>query len=197
MTVSGRAHLSGNRTMSHWTVKRRIILGFSAVMVIMIILSLIAHERLAAIGEQAADLRRDFVPSLTLADRLQAASIQADAGVHEVVVERDPQKMQQWSSYVQQKTTEFLDVLAQHDVLLTTPEERALAEATRAALAPYAVVTAEVLRLSADPRTKPQAATLLRDRLEPLSRNCRRRSRPKWRSAAPARMLPAGGSRRP
>ena len=34
--------------MKHWTVKRRTILGFSAVVVIMIVLSLFAYERLGA-----------------------------------------------------------------------------------------------------------------------------------------------------
>jgi methyl-accepting chemotaxis protein WspA len=51
---------------------------------------------------------------------------------------------------------------------LTTATERAAAEATRTVLAPYIVMTAEVLRLSADPRTKAQAVALLRDQLEPL-----------------------------
>jgi glucose uptake protein GlcU len=40
--------------MKHWTVRRRTILGFSAVIVIMIVLSLFAYERLAATVSVAA-----------------------------------------------------------------------------------------------------------------------------------------------
>ena len=154
--------------MTQWTVKRRTILAFAAVAIIMIVLSGLAYERLAAIETQAADLRRDYVPSLYLADRMHATSIQADAGVHQLLAEHDVEKMQQASSEVQRKSSERMELLAQHDALLTTPEERALAVATRAALAPYVVMTAEVLRLNADPRTKAQGVALLRDRLEPL-----------------------------
>ena len=76
--------------------------------------------------------------------------------------------MQQSLSYVQQKSTERINLVTQHDALATTSSERLAVEATRAALAPYVVMTAEVLRLSADPRTKLQAVALLRDQLEPL-----------------------------
>jgi methyl-accepting chemotaxis protein WspA len=154
--------------MKQWNVKRRTIMGFSAVVVIMIVLSLFAYERLAAIATQATDIERDYIPSLYLAGRLHSVSIETYASVQQHVLAHDPEKMQQLLSYIQQKSIERLDLLAQHDALLSTPKEHALAESTRAALAPYLVTRAEVLRLSADSRTKPQAVTLLHDQLEPL-----------------------------
>jgi methyl-accepting chemotaxis protein WspA len=99
---------------------------------------------------------------------MHAISIQADAGVHQLMAEHDLENVRQISSDVQRKSGERMELLTQHDALLTTPEERALADATRAALGPYVVMTAEVLRLSADPRTQAQAVALQRDRLEPL-----------------------------
>src|SRR6185295_12090041 len=110
----------------------------------------------------------DYIPSLYLAERLHAASIQTYDGVAQHVLERDPVKMQQLLLYIQQKSIERMDLLAQHEALLRTPGERALAEVTKVALAQYMVERAEVLRLSADPRTKPEAVMMLRDRLEPL-----------------------------
>jgi Methyl-accepting chemotaxis protein (MCP) signalling domain len=91
--VPGRAHDSENDTMKHWTVRRRTILGFSAVVVIMIVLSLFAYERLAVIQTQAADLQRDYVPSLYLAGRLHVVSIQTHAAVRQHVLEQDPRKI--------------------------------------------------------------------------------------------------------
>jgi methyl-accepting chemotaxis protein WspA len=154
--------------MKQWTVKRRTILGFSAVIAIMIVLSLFARQRLAAIEVQATDLRRDYVPSLQLAGKLRSVSIQSYGSLHEHVMERDPERMRQATLAFQQKSADFMDLLAQHDLLLSTPDEHALAAATRAALAPYEVATADVLRLSTDPRTKPDAETMLHTQLEPL-----------------------------
>ena len=154
--------------MKDWTVKRRTILGFSAVVAIMIVLSFVAYERLAAIQQQATDLRREWVPGLYLAGRLDAVSIQAHMSVHQHVLELDPGRMRQVWAAIQQESTERADLLTQHDALLTTPQERALAEATRAALAAYVTTTAEVVRLSTSVPTKPQAAALLRDRLDRL-----------------------------
>jgi methyl-accepting chemotaxis protein WspA len=154
--------------MMQWTVRRRTILGFSVVMVIMTVLSLFAYTRLAAIEAQATELRRDYVPGVHLADQLHTVSIETYTTVHQHVLEHDSAKMQQALLFIQQKSVERLELLAQHDALLRTDNERASAAATRAALAPYMAVRADVLRLSADARTKPEAAALLRDRLQPL-----------------------------
>jgi methyl-accepting chemotaxis protein WspA len=152
----------------HWTVKGRLIAGFAAVMIIMVALSLFAYARLAAIEGLTTDLRRDYVPSLFLAGRLHAVAIQGHNSVRQHVAEADPDKLQRLLPDIQQKAAERGELLSQHDALLTTPRERAAAEATRAALAPYVAMTAEVLRVSANPPTKPQAVALLRDQLEPL-----------------------------
>ena len=74
--------------------------------------------------------------------------------------------MQQLWPAIQQESTERADLLTQHDALLTTPTERALAEATRAALAGMWRRRPRSLRLSAAFATKPQATALLRDRLD-------------------------------
>ena len=127
--------------MKHWTVKRRLIAGFSAVMVIMVVLSLFAYERLAAIETLTAGLRGDYVPSLYLAGRLEALSIQGQASVRQHVAAPDPEKVQQLLTDIQQKSLERTDLLTQHDVLLSTPDEHAAAQATRAALAPFVATT--------------------------------------------------------
>lgn len=154
--------------MKHWTVKRRVIVGFSAVMVIMIVLSLFSYERLAAIETLTTELRRDSVPSLHLAGKLHGVTIQGHASVRQHVAEADAERMQQSLTSFQQQSIERVDLARQHDALALTPSERAAVEATRAAMAPYIVMTTELLRLSADPRTKLQAVALLRDQLEPL-----------------------------
>ena len=155
--------------MMEWTVRRRTILGFSVVMVIMTILSLFAYARLAAIEAQATELRRGYIPGVHLANQLHTVSIETYTTVHQHVLEHDAAKMEQARLFIQQKSVERLELLAQqYDALSRTDRERAAAAATRAALAPYMAVGGDVLRLSGDPRTKPEAAALLRERLQPL-----------------------------
>src|SRR5205085_4430970 len=52
----------------------------------------------------------------------------------------------------------------------TTTKARELNDDTKAALAPYMEVRSEVLRLSADPKTKAEASALLQNQLEPAYR---------------------------
>jgi CHASE3 domain sensor protein len=48
----------------NWTVRQRIVIGFSGVMLIMVGLAAFTYVRLRAIEAQAAVLRSDLIPSL-------------------------------------------------------------------------------------------------------------------------------------
>jgi methyl-accepting chemotaxis protein WspA len=154
--------------MKSWSVRQRIITGFSAVILVMVALSAFAYVRLRGSAAQAAALDGDSVPGLYLVGRLQAVSIQTYISAEQHVSEHDPDQMRQIMAYIQQKTVERLDLLKQYEPTITTGKGRELFEASKAALATYMVVRGQVLKLSADPKTKPQAATLLRDQLAPL-----------------------------
>jgi len=149
-------------------MKRRIILALSVVLTVMAALSLFAYFRLSAIESQAAALRDDAIPGLYLVARLHSVSISTYTSVQQHVLEHDPAKMQEITSYIQQKTEERFDILKQRESTISTEKERELSEATKAALTPYLTIRAQVLKLSSDPKTKPEAAALLRDQLDPL-----------------------------
>jgi len=150
------------------TVRTKIILGFSAVILLMIALCAFAYIQLRGIEAQSVALRAESVPGLYLAGRLQAVSISTYTSVQQLILERDPTKMQQIRTYLEDKTTERLDLLKKYEPTIRTDKQRELYEATNAALAPYMVVRRQVERLSADPKTKAEAATLLHDQLESL-----------------------------
>jgi methyl-accepting chemotaxis protein WspA len=76
--------------------------------------------------------------------------------------------MQQIRADLDDKTTERLELLKKYEPTLRTDKQRELYEATKTALAPYMVVRREVVRLSADPKTKADAAKLQRDQLDSL-----------------------------
>jgi methyl-accepting chemotaxis protein WspA len=152
----------------NWTVRQRIILGFSAIIVIMVGLSTFAYVRLRGIEGQATVLRRDLIPGLFVVGRLHSVSIETYTSTQQHILEQDPAKMEQIMSFIQQKTVERLDLLKQHQSMLLTAKDKELFDATSAALAPYMVVRTQVLKLSANPKTKTEAQALLHDQLEPL-----------------------------
>ena len=99
--------------MKSWTVNQRIILGFSAIVLTMVALSLFASMRLSSIEAQTARLRRDSIPALYIVGRLSAVSVETYTGVQQLVLEQDPARMQEIASFVRQKTLERLELLKQ------------------------------------------------------------------------------------
>ena len=154
--------------MNTKTVRRKIGLGFSAVILLMVGMCVYAYVQLRDIEAQAVELRAESVPGLYLAGRLQAVSISTYTSVQQLILEQDRSRMQQIAAYLEDKTTERLDLLKKYEPTLRTEKQKELYEATKSALAPYMEVRRQVEKLSVDPKTKADASELQRDRLEPL-----------------------------
>jgi methyl-accepting chemotaxis protein WspA len=153
--------------MKSGTVRRRIVLSFSSVILLMIGLCVFAFIELNGIAAQAVALGKDSVPGVYLSCRLQAVSIESNSAVQQHILERDPEKMQQISSYVQEKSSETSNLLKQYDATIVTARDRDLYSAITAALPSYLILRTRVLNLSANPQSKAQAAALLTDQLVP------------------------------
>jgi hypothetical protein len=153
--------------MNNGTVRKRIIFGFSAVILLMVALCIFAYVQLGGIEAQATVVRAESVLGLDLVGRLHSVSISTYTSVQQLVLDRDPARMQQILAYIREKSAERLDLLKQYDLTIKTARARELAEATRAALAPYMLVPGEVIRLGKDPKTNAEAATMLHEKLEP------------------------------
>ena len=154
--------------MKNWTVRQRILVGFSVVFMIIIVLSMFAFWRLRDIELQATELNQDSIPSLHLIGLLHAVSIETYTSTEQHVLETDPAKMEQIIAFIQKKSVERADILKQLASTLKTPRDKELLDATDAALGTYMASRAQVLKLSADPKTKPQAAALLRGEYDSL-----------------------------
>jgi methyl-accepting chemotaxis protein WspA len=154
--------------MNIGTVRKKIVLGFSAVILLMVALCAFAYIQLRNIEAQAVELRAESVPGLYLAGRLQAVSISTYTSVQQLILERDPSRMQQIRAYLEGKTAERLELLKKYEPTIRSDKQRELYDATKTALAPYMVVRRQVESLSADPKTKTEASKLQRDQLESL-----------------------------
>jgi methyl-accepting chemotaxis protein WspA len=154
--------------MGNATVRQRLIAGFSSVIILMAALCGFAFLQLRNIKTQATSIRQNSLPALYIVGMLHAVSISTYTSVQQKVLERDPAAIKQIEAYLREKTTERLDLLQQYEHTITTPKARELADATKAALAPYMAVRTQVEMLGSDLKTKPEAQTLLQERLAPL-----------------------------
>ena len=93
--------------MNNRTVRARIILGFSAVILLMVGLCIFDYVQLQGIAVQATALQVDSLPGLYIMGRLQSNATAAHNLVQQLVLESDPVKLQQIHDDIQEKTTEL------------------------------------------------------------------------------------------
>ena len=152
--------------MNAGTVRRRVILGFSSVILLMIALCAFAYMELRGIEAQSTFLRQDSIPGLYLIGKLNAVSIAGHASVQQNVLERDPARMQQITAYIDARAMERSELFRQYELTMTRAKDWELLANVKAVQASYLETAGEVLRLSADPASKAAAAALLHQRLE-------------------------------
>jgi methyl-accepting chemotaxis protein WspA len=152
--------------MNAGTVRRRVILGFSSVILLMIALCAFAYMELRGIEAQSTFLRQDSIPGLYLIGKLNAVSIAGHASVQQNVLERDPARMQQITAYIDARAEERLELFRQYELTMTRAKDWELLANVKAVQASYLETAGEVLRLSADSASKAAAAALLHQRLE-------------------------------
>ena len=76
------------------TVRARLIVGFSAVILLMVALCVFAYTQLYQIRSQAIALTADSVPGLSVIGRLDSASISAQAAFGHHASDRNAGKLQ-------------------------------------------------------------------------------------------------------
>jgi methyl-accepting chemotaxis protein WspA len=150
------------------TVRRKIVVAFSAVVLLIVALCAFAYVQLRGIEVQAIGLSAESVPGLYLSGKLQTTSVVTYTSVQQLILEADPERRRQIMAYLESQTAERLDLLKKYQTTVRTENQRELLAATQAELTPYMVVRRQVELLSDDPKTRVEAAAVLRGQLEPL-----------------------------
>jgi len=153
--------------MNLGTVRARLTLGFSGVVLLMVALCAFAYAQLYRIEAQAIALSSDSVPGLAVIGNLAVASVSAQGALEQHVLERDPVRLQKLAVEFQRQTTTALALIREYEATVVTARDRQLHEAIKAAAAPYTAVTNQTLGLSADPKTKTEARSVLLQSAEP------------------------------
>ena len=150
------------------TVRRKIILGFSAVTFLMVALCAFAYLHLRDIQDQATAQAVDSVPGLYLAGRLHAITASTHIDAQRLTFETDPKRRERIMADLESKTAERSEVHTKFQATINTVRERELYALMEAALGPYLTVRRQVERLSEDPGERAKASLIFRDELDPL-----------------------------
>ena len=57
--------------MNHWTIRTRILASFSFILLVMLLMSVVAYNRLTAIDHEAVQMQRDALPGLNYSTGLR------------------------------------------------------------------------------------------------------------------------------
>ena len=108
--------------MTFSTVRARLFIGFSAVILLMVTLCVFAYTELYQIRSQAIALTADSVPGLTIIGKLDSASISAQAafGVH--AGDQSYSKLQIRAKEAQQDSAAITALVKEYESTVATPE---------------------------------------------------------------------------
>jgi len=152
--------------MKTWTIRRRIIGSFAAILALMIVMGVLAYAQLAKIEQQATEIFTDSVPGLYHSTEIQGRWILNDSLMTQFLGQYDKSSMAKVEPRLQANLKGLEDAIRRYEATIFTPRDRELYEAFKSVRAPYAAVQQQVLKLSLDLKYI-EAGDMMRDQLAP------------------------------
>jgi len=112
--------------MKSWTIGKRIILGFAAVLTITIMLGGFAISRLMEIRSGSQRIAEDSLPGIVLAGTLSELIRDSYAETFEHLIAVDPAEMQRIETGIAQIAAKAVEAGKAYELTITTPTDRAL-----------------------------------------------------------------------
>jgi methyl-accepting chemotaxis protein WspA len=155
------------------TVRQRIVLGFSSVILLMAALCAFAYLQLRGIATQTTALQDDSLPGLYIIGRLDSVSVETYTSIEQYLLQSDRGAMQQTRTLTQEKTAQLSDLLKQYGSTVKTTRDAELYGDIKTATAPYLADLDRILKLSPDPKTKAEGTAVLVNHAGPAYRQLR------------------------
>ena len=152
--------------MTFSTVRARLIIGFSAVILLMVALCVFAYTELYQIRSQAIALTADSVPGLSIIGKLDSASISAQAafGIH--AGDQNDGKPQMPGKGAQQDAAAITALVKEYESTVATSRDREVYDKIKAAVTPYISARNRLLRLGSEANSKAEPRGALFQDLE-------------------------------
>ncbi len=152
--------------MKNLTVRSRIILGFSAVILIIAGLTGLAYRSLLHIQDETGAMATDSLPGLGFMTQIETAAVEDYSLVQKHVLSEDRQQEQALESQLQTSESKIDDVLKQYEPTINDATDRDLYNQLLQARAQYLTAQNNVIKVSQTAATK-AAQTALERQLDP------------------------------
>jgi len=152
--------------MKNWTIGKRIIFGFTSIILIAIALGLFAYSRLVTINHHSNAIVNDALPGLYLIGQLESSLRQAQVVTFKHIMSEDKEEIAQYDAEIVAVVETNGKRLAEYEKAISQPKDRELFEQVKAALVPFRSAREEVLKLSRENKSK-EAFALTKTHLKP------------------------------
>ncbi|HVW08431.1 MAG TPA: methyl-accepting chemotaxis protein [Bryobacteraceae bacterium] len=156
--------------MKNTTVRSRIVLGFSSVILLMAALCAFAWMELHGIAGQVDALNTDSLPGLSVAGRLNTASAESYASLEQCLFASDAATVAQCVATSRGKVAEVRELAASYERTIQTQADRDLYESIKAAIPPYVAAGEQTLALYADANTRSRTQAVFLSQVTPAWR---------------------------
>jgi methyl-accepting chemotaxis protein len=134
--------------VAHWTIGKRLFLGFTAVIAVSVILGVFAYSRLISINGEVEEIAGDTLPGVEMVGQLVSLSKDVRSLIQEHIATEVPDEKIQFDKDIASITAKFDGVLKAWEKTVATDDERKLFENITTTLAEYRRVRTGVLELS-------------------------------------------------
>jgi methyl-accepting chemotaxis protein len=155
--------------MKHWTIGRRITLGFASVIIVALALGLFAYTRLVAISGNSDRITRQTIPNIELVYRAQKNAKDNDGLVYRHIGGNSRDDMVQLEAALHDNHVDNEKIYAELDKSITDDTGRALLDKVKAARAAYVQVRNDVIAVSGQMTNDVLAYKMARTQLDPAS----------------------------
>jgi len=152
--------------MKHWTIRRRIVVGFSLLIALFTALSLFAFGRLSAILDESHRIANGSLPGLTTAGQIEVVNQMNYALIHRWLLIANPTDRAAIDTDMKANTARLSELFKSYEDGIASPEERQLFDAMAAARARYIEIRKGVMA-DAKGAGDDVLFQLLKDRLDP------------------------------
>ncbi len=134
--------------MKNWTIAKRIIAGYTAVLAAMIAMSGFSLNRLNLINGSAADITGGSMPSIIAISGIQANMFRSYAMVSEHILATEPEHITSLEKAIAAASASNAELLTKYETTVNSERERALLAAMAKQQEQYNKARAQVLALS-------------------------------------------------
>jgi len=143
--------------MNHLTVRKRIILGFGAVTLLLVLFGAFAFLNLKTVEVKAASVTNDSLPGIYYASQIETACIESFGLDHECL---NGEITEELRGRIQANITKCTDLLAKYESTIFRDKDRALFTTLKNGYVAYLGIRDQMHKVSEDAAKKPEAMKL-------------------------------------